>query len=302
MVLKTENKLLISHLYLEESLKNDVLVYLNISFTKPTIRSLNRLIHAYIRKVPWESVSRIVKRHTTPETIDCPRWPEEFWKEAIRNSYGGTCYESSLAFYSLLKSLGFEGYLTVNDMGTSRGCHAAIVILIEGKKYLVDITIPLHCAVQINPQKITSIQTLLYNYTIKPVQKNIYEVDRYPHPQRYAFTLIDVPVSLQEYQTVVEDDYGETGRFLKSVVMVKVIGEKTWRFFSDYKPYRLESFNREGKSEIFVEPENLAYKLSELFLIPEDQISKAFSLIEEPLPQETAQSFSFPRVLERVAQ
>lgn len=71
---------------------------------------------------------------------------EEFWSDALQHGFGGTCYESSLAFYGLLDALGYEGYLTVNDMGDSRGCHAAIVLLLNGQKYLVDITIPIHAA------------------------------------------------------------------------------------------------------------------------------------------------------------
>jgi len=264
---------------LSGALVKDILDYLDCPSMAPTLRYLNRLIQAYIRKVPWESVSRIVKRHTTLDTKDCPRWPEEFWHEAMRDGFGGTCYESSLAFYSLLMALGYEGYLTVNDMGETRGCHAAIVLLLNGHKYLVDITIPVHVAVRIAPQKIVRRNTAFHNYTIRPVQENKFEVERSHHPRRNAFTIIDVPVSLADYRKIVENDYWETGYFLSSVVMVKVAGNKTWRFFSDHQPYRLESFNRAGKEETFMEPETLPYALAEVFKIPEDKISAALSWI-----------------------
>src|SRR5574339_1293110 len=137
---------------MNDVLAKDILNYLDCPPCAPTLRYLNRLIYSYIRKVPWESVSRIVKRHTTQHSKDCPRLPEEFWREAIQYGFGGTCFESSLAFYSLLMALGYEGYLTINDMGTTRACHAAIVVLFDGRKYLVDVTIPVHTAVQIDPQ------------------------------------------------------------------------------------------------------------------------------------------------------
>lgn len=267
---------------LSNSLVEDILDYLECPTKAPTLRYLNSLIHAYVRMVPWESVSRIVKRNTTLDTKDCPRWPVEFWQETVQHGFGGTCYESSLAFYSLLMALGYEGYLTINDMGDSRGCHAAIVLLLNEHKYLVDITIPVHVAVRFYPQKIVRRNTIFHNYTIRPVQENKFEVERSHHPNRNAFTLIDIPVRLQDYQTIVKNDYKETGFFLSSVVIVKVIGEKTWRFFSDHKPYKLESFNRSGKRERFIKPETLPHILAELFQMPEDKISAALSWISTP--------------------
>ena len=264
---------------MNDALVRDVLNYLDCPPHAPTLRYLNRLIYSYIRKVPWESVSRIVKRHSTPRIEDCPRLPEEFWQEAVQHGFGGTCFESTLAFYDLLMTLGYDGYLTVNDMETTRACHAAIVLLFDRQKYLVDVTIPVHCAVRFSPHKTTRRRTLFHDYVIRPVRKNAYEVERSYHPRRNAFTLIDLPVSLPDYRRLVENDYAETGYFLKSVVMVKVIGGKTCRFFSDHKPYRLESFNRQGKNETLLPLESTPRILAELFQMPEDKISAALTLV-----------------------
>lgn len=262
----------------------EILNHLDCSSHAPTLRYLNRLIHAYIRKVPWESVSRIIKRRATPETKDCPRLPEEFWNDVLKRGFGGTCYESSLAFFSLLTSLGFRGYLTVNDMGESRGCHAAITTLLGGQKYLVDITIPVHAAVQINPRRVTQRRTPLYNYALHPVRKNVYEVTRSHHPNRVAFTLIDVPVSLPDYHVIVQNDYLETGHFNKSIVVNKVIENRTTRFFSDNKPYKLERFDRHGKHETPLRTKSLPHTLARTFRMPEGEIAEAFSIIKEVNP------------------
>ena len=264
-------------------LATDILDYLGVLRKAPTLRYLNQLIHAYIRRVPWESVSRIIKRHTALATRDCPRLPEEFWQDAMRHGFGGTCFESSLAFYSLLTELGYDGYLTVNDMGESRGCHAAIVIILNGQKYLVDNTIPVHAAVRIDPQNVVKRKTALFDYILRPAADNRYEVERSHRPSKNLFTLIDIPVSLNDFLAVVEDDYTEkNGRFLKSVVMVKVVGERAQRFFSDQLPYKLESFDRAGRMEQMIEPEILPQALAAVFQMPEDNISAAFLWIQEP--------------------
>src|SRR5512144_17491 len=116
------------------ALTDQILAYLSCPRKPPSVRYLNRLIRAYIRRVPWESASRIVKRHTTPETIRCPRWPEEFWMEALSKGTGGTCFENNLAFFTLLNTLGFHGYLTINDMLDKRACHTAIIISLQRQK------------------------------------------------------------------------------------------------------------------------------------------------------------------------
>jgi arylamine N-acetyltransferase len=118
---------------LSPELISQILSYLGCRREKPTVRYLNRLIQAYIRRVPWESVSRIVKRHTTPKTELCPRWPAEFWQEALKYGTGGTCFENNLAFFTLLSNLGFDGYLTINDM-EQPDCHMASIIKVNGKK------------------------------------------------------------------------------------------------------------------------------------------------------------------------
>lgn len=250
----------------------------------PTLRYLNRLIAAYTRSVPWESVSRIVKRRATPAVEDCPRLPEEFWRDALTFGCGGTCYESSLAFYSLLLSLGFAGYLTVNDMGEARGCHAAITILLGGQKYLVDVTIPVYAAVRINPARITQRRTSLYNYALHPVRESVYEVTRSPHPRRVAFTLIDRPVSLPDYHVILQNDYLETGYFNNCIVMNKVLNGATIRFFSDNEPYRLERFNRQGKLETPLPINTLPHTLAEIFGISAAKIAEALSHLQVMTP------------------
>lgn len=265
---------------LNEALVEDILTHLDCKRKPATLRTLNQLISAYTRRVPWESVTRILKRNKMKSTADCPRWPQEFWLDALKYGTGGTCFESSLAFYSLLTSLGFQGYLTVNDMGTSRACHAAIIVLLKGRKYLVDVTIPVHSAVQIIPGRITRRRTSFHTYTIRPVSENLYQVERSAHSNRNAFTLIDRPVSEVDYLGVVTRDYQESGYFLKSVVIVKVIDDKVWRFNSAEKPFKLTGFNRNEKTIIVLAHNTMARTLAKKFMVPEEKVAGALHYVE----------------------
>jgi arylamine N-acetyltransferase len=92
---------------LSHSLTTAVLAYLNAPKAVPSLQHLEHLLDSYTRTVPWESAFRIVKRQKTVETGTCPRWPEEFWEDAMTRGGGGTCFESNLAFFSLLRALDF---------------------------------------------------------------------------------------------------------------------------------------------------------------------------------------------------
>lgn len=261
---------------LSPELTSQILSYLGCGREKLSVRYLNRLIRAYIRRVPWESVSRIVKRHTTPETELCPRWPDEFWQEALKYGTGGTCFENNLAFFTLLNDLGFDGYLTINDM-ENPACHTASIITLNGQKYLADVTIPIHCALPIYANQLTRRSNEFHQYTIRPESNCRYAIERSHHPKRRIFTLVDVPIPLEEYRNAVQNDYEETGYFLDRVTIVKVIEGRLWCFSSVDIPFKLEGFDKISRQEVMLETNALAKSLSERFGIDEDKIALSLS-------------------------
>lgn len=85
-----------------------VLRFLGEPAAPPSIPALAALVRAHTESVPWESASRIVRRAMVAATVDCPRWPEIFWAEAMTRGHGGTCFESNYAFFALLRALGYQ--------------------------------------------------------------------------------------------------------------------------------------------------------------------------------------------------
>jgi arylamine N-acetyltransferase len=200
--------------------------------------------------------------------------------EALSLGTGGTCFENNLAFFTLLTTLGFTGYLTINDMGPQRACHTAMLISWQEQKYLVDVAIPLYCALPIHRDKITKRATPFHHYTIRPATADVFEIERSHHPKRNIYTLRDRPIPLAEYSSAVERDYEATGYFLDRVIIVKVIGDRLWRFSSLEKPYKLEGFDKMGKREKQLEPEDLPYLLAEHFGMSEAKIAAALSYLK----------------------
>ncbi len=269
-----------SHLKLDLVFVDDALKFLQLRRQPPTFEYLNALIGAFIQRVPWESVTRIIKRDATPETADCPRFPREVWSDAMEFGGGGTCFEINYAFFALLSALGYEGYMTLNDMNEAQACHAAIVILFNNQKYLVDVSAPFPRALAFSSDATVYHYTPWLNFITRPEGGNRYVIERTPHARPYNFTLSDVSVSEKDFEAAIEADYLPTGWFLNRVVINKMLGGKAWLFNSDTQPYMLEMFDHDGKHEIPLNPETLAQSLADRFHIPAEKVSMALSLVE----------------------
>ncbi len=264
---------------LSADLASNVLDYLGVETTAPDVVQLDALIAAYVRAVPWESASRIAKRARTPTLADCPRWPDEFWPDALHNGVGGTCFESNYAFFSLLRTLGYDGHLTINDMGATVGCHAAIILEIGRVRWLADVGLPLHVPLPIDPDQPTQRPSLLLDYTVRPVGSRRYQVERAPHPRPICYTLIDEPVDDAAYRAVTTADYGERGFFLEALVVNKIVDEHIWRFNSGEIPAHLETFRDGARVDYLIEG-NVAAAVADRFGMSRAIVSAALDALK----------------------
>lgn len=232
---------------LSPDLCTKVMNFLEVEPEPPALSLLDALVHAYVRCVPWESVFRIAKRAKTARSVDCPRWPEEFWTDAIERGGGGTCFESNYAFFSLLRALDYEGYLTINDMGRMGGCHTAIVLYLNGERWLVDVGIPLYAPIPL-AVRATSRQSHFHTYTLTPQGHDVYEVSRDRHPNPYIFTLLDRPVADATYRQAIAADYNPGGHFLSEIIVSRVMDDHVWRYNGRATPPLLEGFGLQSSS------------------------------------------------------
>ena len=267
---------------IDPDLYTAVLHRLQVSPGKPDLRNLDKLVSAFVRTVPWESAMRIVKRASTAEWQSCSRWPEEYWRDHLEKGGGGTCFESNYAFSSILRRLGYEGYLTINDMGESIGCHTAIIVLLQGQKWLVDAGFPIYAPLPVSPNGIMHRATSFYHYTIRPEGDGRYQIERQPHPNWIAFTLIDRPVSEEAYRQATTADYGPDGHFLQRVIIHKILEEQSWRFTSDEEPPRFARFDYGTRIDQPIAGD-VATAVAAKFGLDEITVRHALDLVRSPL-------------------
>lgn len=268
---------------LAAELKTAVLNQLNLPEQPPTLRYLDQLIGAYIRTVPWESAFRMVRRYEVEDTAVCPRWPEIFWQQHMEFGSGGTCFESNYAFLALLQALGYEGYLTINNMGERVGVHTAIVIRLDGQKWLVDAGLPLYAPLPISPRGVMFRTTPFLAFAVRPDGANRYQIERWPHPQLNAFTLVDEPVDDAAYRQALTADYGESGLFLDRVVINKIIDDVSYRFNMWELPWAINQFGWGTRTDIALNGDP-ATAVARHFNMDETTVRRAFALSQPPPP------------------
>lgn len=246
----------------------------------PNLDTLRQLLARYTRTVPWESASRIARRAHHESAADCALLGADFWASHFESGAGGTCYESNYAFFALLRFMGFEGYLTINDMGSAIGCHSAIVIIIASQKYLVDVGYPVHTVIPLSASEKSCLRSAIMNYAIEPLGESRYAIWREIHPRSSAFQLNDAPVSEADYRAIAFHDYRRNGgQFLDEIVIHKVIDDQLWRFNGDERPWRAQQFV-EGERRDHPLGDDPAAELSETFGIARDVVSAAMRALK----------------------
>ncbi len=168
--------------------------------------------------------------------------PAQFWHNHLRHGTGGTCFESNLAFLALLQALGFEGYLTINNMGATQACHTATVLVVDGQQWLADAGLPTFAALRLDASAEAVTTTPVLTYTVRPDGPFTFQIERAPHPSPNAFTLLNLPIALDAYWQATRNDYGPHGFFLDKLVINKVIDGQLWRYSSADAPPRMEQF------------------------------------------------------------
>lgn len=260
------------------ALAHEVAGWLGVAAGAPGLRQLNRLVAAYVRRVPWESASRIARRSRAAPDDAPALWPAAFWRAAIDAGSGGTCFESNAAFFALLRALGYRGHLTINDMEPQCACHTAIVVQLAGDDYLVDVGIPLHRALRLRPDRATRTRAAFHTYAAAPQPGGRYRITRTRHPKPYIFTLNAAPVDAATYAGAVARDYGPGGLFLDRVVITKLVDEAVWRFASGEGECQLECFDQHGR-QVRPLPERPAAALAAHFGMDEATVAAALEAV-----------------------
>lgn len=98
---------------------------------------LGRVVNAFAG-LPYENITKIIKREESGNCEQARRYPEEVIRDHIRWGTGGTCFSLTSALLHLVRSLGWKAELILADRGYGQDTHCALLVWIENEPHLLD--------------------------------------------------------------------------------------------------------------------------------------------------------------------
>ena len=102
----------------------------------PDLDLLRAVIRGY-SNIPYENLTKIIKKFTTPGPTERLRGPDEVIGGFIDRHTGGTCFSLTYCLGAILRRAGYDCHPVMADMKRSN-IHCALIVLVKGKRYLVD--------------------------------------------------------------------------------------------------------------------------------------------------------------------
>ncbi|HER44360.1 MAG TPA: hypothetical protein ENO08_07870, partial [Candidatus Eisenbacteria bacterium] len=98
------------------------------------------LLRAVVRDyslIPYENLTKIIKKFTAPGPTERLRGPGEVIEGYIERRTGGTCFSLTYCLGAILSGAGYECHPVMADMKRPN-IHCALVAIVKGKRYLID--------------------------------------------------------------------------------------------------------------------------------------------------------------------
>jgi N-hydroxyarylamine O-acetyltransferase len=113
------------------------LAFLGLEREAPGLDALTRLTRAHLLNVPFENATSILRRQRVPDGPVPPLAAEPLLDAWIGGRAGGLCFEITHGFSRLLAALGYRSHPVLAFI-TFPGSHQAVLVELDGQRYLVD--------------------------------------------------------------------------------------------------------------------------------------------------------------------
>lgn len=253
---------------------------LELPVRPPSLPYLRELFRSFNERIPFESASKIVRDRDVDDPAAKPRRPDLFWSDYLEHGSGGTCFARVAAFDALIRGLGFPSRRVMAEIRFPRS-HAALVVPVEGRDWLVDVGYPLP---EILPFDAAEYETPL-GFLRMTAGANAAVLDFASGPEQgrsIRFELGRAPES--EFEEAWRRTFVRTSIFLSGVIVRRTAGARILRFHQG----EVQILDEGSRTRIPLRGKRGA-KLSEIFEMDRGLLERALQLTGDPDPSlETA--------------
>lgn len=174
--------------------------YFHLPPRKAGLRFLQEILERFAT-LPYENISKIIQLHDNWDRLEKLRLPEQVMADHIAHRLGGTCFSLTFFLQAILTQHGFGCYPVMADMRAGRNIHCALIVLLDGVKYLVDPGYLLTRPMELNPQKPRLYRTeftgVELRYDLDTARYSLFTFDKMETKWRYHFS--DYPTPPEEF-------------------------------------------------------------------------------------------------------
>ncbi len=249
----------------------------------PSLAFLQKIIAAFSH-LPYENLSKILKFNRVGESEHARlRLPEELFEDHLRFHTGGTCFSLTFFLQSLLLQQGFVCYVVMGHMRAGRNIHCALVVLLEGVKYLLDPGYLLQ-----RPMPLDQAKPRLYHnefngvelrFDIATQSYDLFTFTREEMKWRYRF--VDRPTPLDEFLQHWQASFHRNG--MHGLCLTRVHEDEL--IFVHKEFMRVTSL--EGKRNLNLK-KNYHATIQEIFGIGPEYVEQALAALRENMAREKA--------------
>ena len=247
----------------------------------PDLEFLSRLVRAFAQ-LPYENLTKIIKNSRERDPTRKLRMPDEVIEEHIRYGTGGTCFSLTFTLQQILEGCGFECYPVMADRSYGPDTHCALIVLLQGQKFLVDPGFLLS-----RPLPLTQDPIAAYKFPANLVQLEKSELE---HPTRavsgyrvctlngsgkkWRYTLKERPISAEEFREHWLRSF--SWNMMNSLLVTRVMNQNQLYLRDDY--LQITGEGEKNKRKIRTD---YARVLSGIFGIPEEIILEAQHVVQQ---------------------
>lgn len=194
---------------------------LGISRKEPSITALYEIVTAYLTKVPFENISKLLYKKQGLKNI-----PDlSVYLDGIEKfNFGGTCYSNNYYLYLLLKYVGYDVKLCGADM-KNPDVHIVSMLKIGGRDFIVDcgyaapFTEPLPGDLKEN--YVITFGDEMYILSPRDDSGHSKLEQYYKGELKHWYTAKPQPRKIEEFRNVIEDSYRDDATFMNAVTIAK---------------------------------------------------------------------------------
>ena len=251
----------------------------------------------HFSSLPYENLSKIVKHHDVEDSAEKIRLPNEVMNGHAEFGLGGTCFALTFFLQSILEYNGFTCYPVMADMRYGPNTHSALVVLLRGKKLLVDPGYLLNNPLELQEQGVRVFQTDVQGVELRYLAEGrIYELYTFNQEgSKWRYKFKDRPVANEDFIALWKSSFSWNG--MRGLVLTK--NEKD-RMIYVHKTFMRET-SWQGKKNFNIK-QNYHQRIQEAFGIDPEFTERALAALESNLERDRKLGLWVPKHLKNQAE